>query len=525
MVEVNFKPPFIHRREPMEVARFPGYRSEDKGTVDTGHRWTDRVPHPTNMDNYDKWANDPEANIAFDVLTDIIAGVGYYTEMSKKKDKDHPNKKVIDDYGETVNLDEDLQEITMAMLQKGFCPVQRLEDYDLHILPPETFFIWQTKTGTVYRYTQERTQGDIIRAWQHPRWKSMLKECKEAYDDKTFQEFYEYELPSDLNVGSLDEIILFFHRKTTSWRYGKSLTEPIGTLLDDRDQMNKDMMKAVHRWGYPIPIMQTSKPKAALQKELEDREADEWILIGNVMKDEVSWDTVKIDPQARFVPYIELIYYQICEGLHAPLLLYLKNATEASATVMMESVDRLTGGIQRYIKRRVERFLFEPQCGDPVPRLVWGQPKTGLEEIELSSIAQLVQSGAIMPNQAQDLLKKLGLDLIEPIEPPKPQMPFPFQKQPDKPIMTPPIEQLLDKLNDLSTQLDVIYTNFEEKRLPLVKAMQLGGKAIEVYMKRAYGSGDLYDQKRDEEFEKWTHRLIGVAKEKGKEFKVIVPPD
>jgi len=284
--------------------------------------------------------------------------------------------------------------------------------------------------------------------------------------------------------------------------------------------MNKDMPKAVHRWAYPIPVMQTSRDRAPLQKACEDRDIDDWIFIGNADQGEVRFDTIKIDPQARFIPYIELIYYQICEGLHAPLLLYLKNATEASANVMLESVDRLVNGIQRYIKRRVERFLFEPQVGEPVPRLVWGEPKTGLEEITLGDIAQLYSSGAVKFNQVQDLLNKMGLQLTEPEFEPQQPMKLPFQPF-QKPLPQIPVEQVLEKLNDLQTQLSVVETNYREHRIRLVEAVRLGDRVITVNFKRAYPDG--WKSHRDEEFDKWVRRLLGVKEERGKVFQVTVP--
>jgi len=476
LVEINFNPPFIHRqRRAIEVSHAKGWPSEKKGDVTTQQQWTDRRPHPANMPNYDKWANDAEANIAFNVLTDIIAGVGYYTEMPEGNEE-HKNKEVIDDYGETVNLDEDLQEITMSMLQKGFCPVERLSDYDLKILPPETFYIYQNKKGEVLKYTQEYHPNTPVATWKG----------------------------KDMN-----DIILFFHRKTTSWPYGKSLVEPIGTLLDERNQMNEDMPKAIHKWAYPGMVWRTRGPKAPIEQAVTEREPDEHIFIGEVDEGEVTFEEIKVDPQARFIPYIELIYYQICEGLHAPLLLYLKNATEASATVMMESVDRLTSGIQRYIKRRVERFLFEPQVGEPVPRLVWGQPKTGLEDKTLADVVALYPH--LAPNQGLDLLKQFGIELPDPEWPKQPQLPMqPFQK----PQIMPSMEAILEKLNDLDTALNVIETNFREKRIDLVKSMEMGQRAINVHVRRMFPKQETaFTEKRNQEYEKWAHRLIGVKKE------------
>jgi hypothetical protein len=481
LVELNLKFPFFHGRQPIEASHGDIYKvKEETGSIATEYRWTDRRPHPNNMDNYEEWGNDSEASVALEVLKNIIAGVGYHTEMPEDVDETHKNKKVIDEYGENVNLDEDLQLICHTMLHKGFCPVERIENYDLKVLPPETFYIYMDKKGKVLKYTQERTIHDVINEWKTPK--------------------------------EMEDIILFFFGKTTSWPYGKSLLEPIGDLLDERAQMNEDMPKAVHRWAYPIPVISTKGPRKTVQDAFVNRDVDEAVFIGNVMEDEFKLDTLAIDPQARFIPYIELIYYQICEGLHAPLLLYLKNATEASATVMMESVDRLVNGVQRYIKRRVEKYLFEPQVGEPVPRLVWGQPKTGLEEITLTDIA------AICPyldkDQKYHLLKQFIPDLPEPKEEPTPQLPFqPFQKQPEIPM-----EQILEKLNDVETGLTVIQTNYVEKRISITEAMRLADRTITVHMKRAYPNS--WKSHRDAKFEEFAHKLIPIKE--GKAFHVTV---
>lgn len=504
----------------MEAKALDGYgKKEDIGTVVTTYAFTPRLPHPPNMINYTKWANDAEANIAFNVLTDIIAGVGYYTEMSEGENPDHKNKQIIDEYGEKVNLDEDLQQIVKAMLEKGFCPVQVLGDYDLHILPPETFYIWRTVTGEIVRYTQERSYGDILRVWEKPNWQAKLEKYESFYDQKEFKTLME---APKAEAGDIDEIKLFFHRQTTSHPYGKSLLEPIGPLLDGRQQLNKDMLAGIHRWANPIPIMETSRDKTNLEKALTDRDVDQWVLIGNVQKEEVRFNVLAVEPAARFVPYIDMIYYQICEGLHAPLLLYLKNATEASATVMMESVDRLVNGIQRYVKRRVERYLFEPQVGNPVPRLVWGQPKTGLEEITLTDIASIYNAKAVTFTQVQHILKNFISDMPEPtpeeiarIEHPMPLQPFQKQQPFQKPQPEIGAEQVIEKLNDLNLALNIVESNFKAGKLRLTQTVQMGAKAIEVNLRRIYRSEDEFEAKRQEEFDKWIKRLMNLpAKEK-----------
>lgn len=479
-LEVNRKYPFFHKRNVMEISHGAGYKTrEDVGKIDTSYRWKTRLSHPLNMHNYEEWGNDAEASVALEVLKNIIAGVGYYTEMPEEfqpknaDEKPHKHQVFIDDYGETVNLDEKLQYIAHTMLHKGFCPVEIIDDYDLKLLPPETFYIHMTKTGELIKYTQERSTNDVVTTW------------------KTQEE--------------IDSILLFFFGWTPNQPYGKSLLEPIGALIDDRAQMNLDMPAAVHRWAYPIPIMETSGSKDSLQAACEDRDIDEWIFIGNVNDGDVRWKTLEIDPQARFIPYIELIYYQICEGLHAPLLLYLKNATEASATVMMESVDRLVNGVQRYVKRRVEKHLFKPQVGEPVPRLVWGQPKTGLEDITLQDISSILPFMA--KNQQQHLLKQYLSGMPEPEweEPATPQLPFqqqPFQKKPQEIPMT----AMLEKLNDLQTSLNIIEANHNANKLSLIEACRLADRTITVHMKRVYP--DNWEEHRDSEFQQFIHEKL-----------------
>jgi hypothetical protein len=90
---------------------------------------------------------------------------------------------------------------------------------------------------------------------------------------------------------------------------------------------------------------------------------------------------------------------------------------------MLEVIDRHIEGIQQYVKRVVEREIFAPLLAayglSDVPSLEWGQPKTGLEELDLEGLARLVDVGALTPSQAQDLMRKMGLPLEETEEEPK----------------------------------------------------------------------------------------------------------
>jgi len=495
---------FFERVTPT-ISSFPFFRKrEDTGRVVTSYSWTDRQPHPPNMVWYEEVANDPEVNIALSVHAGMIAGGGMHTEMPEGIDPDHKHKAIIDDYAERVNLDEDLKAISYVMLAKGFSPVERLADYDLKLLPPETFYIWRTKLGEVYRYTQERSQGDIIATWETPKWEQKLTKLEALYPKKEFKDLMAFEAD---DPSSLDDIILFINDEDSTHPYGRALTDPIIELVEARRQINQDLPVAIHRFAYPLGVIKSRLAASTIKEAFENRDLDAWISISNCATDELEWGLIEPSIRQDWIPYIELLYYQIGEALHAPLILLLKNATEASGNVMVEAVDRFVDSRQRYIKRRVERYFFEPQCkGGPVPRLVWGQPQSGLEDVTLTDIAAIVNSPKVPDNQVQYILSQFFPGLPEPEYPPEPQLPLPFQKPSQPPV---PVEQWLEKAETLDTCLTILETNLREGRIPLEKACQLGGHYIKVHLQAMY-SHDEFELKRREQFDAWVRRLLNM---------------
>jgi len=466
-------------RKPLEAKSGKGLNSprESKGTTTTSISYTDKLPHPQNMSRYDELCNDPETNVGINLLADMVAGVGMYTEMPETDEKgneidaEHDNKAVIDEYAERVNLDERMVQIERTKLGKGFCPVEILADYGLKLLPPETFYIWRTPLGQVYRYTQEISGSEVTR-WNLKGWQESIRQAKACYKEYK-EEVYESIITEELveETLSTSKIVLFINREDTSNPYGKALVEPLVDLIDARIQMNRDMPAAIHKYAYPGLVWKTKGPKADLQKAVEDRGPDEDIFIGNVNPEEVEWGEIGINPQARFIPYIELIYYQIAEGLHSPLLLLLKNATEASGNVMLDSVDRYVQGLQRYDKRRVEKFLFEPQVGEPVPRLMWGAPVTVFDEITLTDVAQLYSSRAITFEQVQDIIKQKGIPLVD--------VKLGDEPQPEIPLLD------SSRMSHLEASLKVIHESFENKTITITEAMREGDRAITMHVEKA----------------------------------------
>ena len=74
-------------------------------------------------------------------------------------------------------------------------------------------------------------------------------------------------------------------------------------------------------------------------------------------------------------------------------------------------------GVQRYIKRVLEkeifRLLIEKAGLNEVPRIRWGKPSTGVENLTVKDVATLVQAYVLTNRQAVDLLRKMGLPIEE----------------------------------------------------------------------------------------------------------------
>ena len=169
--------------------------------------------------------------------------------------------------------------------------------------------------------------------------------------------------------------------------------------------------------------------------------------------------------------------------------------------------------------------------GEPVPRLVWGQPKTGLEDVSLSDVASIINSPAVANNQVQWILKQYWSSIPEPdwkmeAQIAKDKNPFPTQPfgvsgggqgQGDKSREV-PVEVLVERLNNLDMVLQVIEENHRHGKIELTKASRLADDAILVHMKRSYPEG--WEAKRTEKFQWFIQKLV---KGGGKQSYTVIP--
>ena len=178
------------------------------------------------------------------------------------------------------------------------------------------------------------------------------------------------------------------------------------------------MGKIIDRYLAPLVIWKSTRTIAGIKTAVENRQADEDIYLGNLGPEELKdiAQPVEIDGEARFTEFIQYIDQLIYVGLYAPNLYYWKNATEASAKVLAEMVDRNIGAIQRNMKRGIEAGFYTPLMDanklEYVPRVNWGEEQTGFEEINLENIiAEAIRNGLFSEVNLQALLKLGGIDV------------------------------------------------------------------------------------------------------------------
>ena len=189
-------------------------------------------------------------------------------------------------------------------------------------------------------------------------------------------------------------------------------------------------------------------------------DVDEDLFFGNVQKDELEVQFNEPSTEVKFLGYIDQLNFQVGQELHAPLILLLKNATEASATKMMDSVDREMKSEQQQNAAIIEQKLLKPMCGEPYPEFMHGATGEVLNDVLVGDIGNIVDK-AISKKQGQDLLRKKGLPLIEDEEwlNQKPQDILLNQDQDGKPMLN------QDKVRQMEPALKTIKDAYDNDKL------------------------------------------------------------
>ncbi len=432
-------------------------------------RWQDRVEHPSNMGDLDDLNRDPDVESAITTLTEMVA-TSFFTEMDKEaelpvgtdgKRKEHPNKIKFDKWCEKHRGDEVIKMAVRESFEKGFFVIDLDPDDDFEptVLPSESIWFWRKPNEKKpYKVTQE-FGGGVVETWE-----------------------------GDAQIARL---IIWAHKETPMNPYGKALAFCLQESIDARREMTEDGNAVLHRLGYPDRRFEcgTEELRDQLVKEYQNKEPQEALFLAGV--DEGDIREVVTQPtniRINFEGFQDVNDKRITNNLNAPTMSTLRNATEASATKMLEFYENYAQGIQQSLKRLLENSLVvkvigTPSESNPMPNIIFGRQKTGLEKLSADGIASLKTSGCITFEQAQDLLKKLGVPLQDLPEQPLQQNPAGISPAdvglPDLPQLNP------DRMKTLQRSLDVVDQNYRAHNISLSDAYQEGAKIIRVHVEAA----------------------------------------
>ncbi len=436
-------------------------KEKSKGRlVSAANTWTDKIPHPAIMTSLDDINSDPDIDSAITNLTEMVAAT-FFTEMgedvpkvtdpSTGKEKPHANKVKLDAWCEKHRVDEVLKMAVREAFEKGFFAIDLDPDNDFEpkVLPSESMYMWRkADSKQAYKYTQE-FGGRETDKWEG--------------DD-------------------LQRIIWWAHKETPINPYGKALAFCLEDFVDARREMTDDGNAVLHRLGYPDRRFECKDEKIRdlLYNEYTKKEPDEAVFLAGVEEGDIKEVTSQLQNiRINFEGFQQSNDTRITNNLNAPTMSTLRNATEASATKMLEFFENYAQGIQHSLKRVVENSMFQkvlgkPSSSNPMPNLSWGRQKTGLEKLTGADVSQLKTSGCITFDQAQDLLKKLGVPLKD--LPTEPAPGAPMVGLPDMPQLDPA------RMKTLQASLDVVEKNYAEKNISLEEAFKEGSKAIRAHV-------------------------------------------
>jgi len=333
-----------------------------------------------------------------DFWADQVVGMGFYTTVNKEYPQAEKVKMLIDDFCEEVNLDNLLQVTAREAIGCGNSFWEKIEPENLQsvkLIPLISIDkINADKFGKIYNYMQNATYGGT------------------PLEPERVIHFKWNPVAGDLFGTGLIRCLL--ETLTTD-------SEDRPALSQMKAKVERLMVEILERYSEPDTLwtfegMSEASLKLA-RKEVKTRPRVRASFVYNKPADVKA---VTLDPRARFEYYIDHIVNQYYLGLQSPLpkLFTTPGFTEASAKAAIEIAERKVMSIQRFVKRVVEKEVFEillqqhkydvklAEC-----RLNWGIPE--VPETKIEDVLNAVQGGVIDREEARTILKKAGWELTE----------------------------------------------------------------------------------------------------------------
>lgn len=378
------------------------------------------------------YLGDLAARASIDFLSDQVAGQGFYTtynEEYQEKSDGKTAKEIVDEFCEDMNLDETLQVSARFLIGWG------------------NVFWWVGNPKRIEKVTPVPLE--------------IIKDGGVRFDDQGSLDRLQLEWRRQPSEIPGDELIHLAYNVLSAKPLGIGILQSLCTPLDIGDgeqrepfcqikgKIHSGMAETIYNWGAPNELWSfpgLSKDKLSeylAQLKTIPRRGSRFVFNPPAGSD-AKVTTIVAERMRGLDFYVEDLEDEFLLGLQTPLakLVTKTGFTEASANAALEIAERRVLALQRFLKRGVERYLFDPVVAaaglDPVRaqvRLNWGMPES-LDYEKLTSILgplveilEKVGPCVITPRELRKILRDVAKLPLEEGEPEIPSQVFQVEKQ------------------------------------------------------------------------------------------------
>ncbi|MGQ9506539.1 MAG: hypothetical protein ACUVTB_01610 [Candidatus Bathycorpusculaceae bacterium] len=352
------------------------------------------------------YERDPTCKASVDLLAASAVGMGFYTTVNEAYGRAEEAKRVVDKFNENVNLDALLCDMARILIACG-------NEFWLKITPERLTELHRLPVDAVERIEQSYIQDGTLKI----PYKVEGYKLKQIYGGESLrpEAIIHWRInPIGFSVFGTGVLQVLLHTLTF-----QSDRRPAYAWM--KAKIERVMPKIFEKYAGPDVLALLERADEAtiqkFEKAIKSRsEEGAWLFYSG--KGDIK--PLTLDPRARFEYYIEHIINQFYLGCETPLprLFSTPGFTEASAKAALDLQSMLIKPIQRYIKRQVEREIFNQvlaQAGlnpsEAQVRLNWGSEK--VPEIVMADMLKAAELGLIRQEEFRKNAVKFGWQLWE----------------------------------------------------------------------------------------------------------------
>jgi hypothetical protein len=356
------------------------------------------------------YERDPTCKASVDLLAASAVGMGFYTTVNERYGRAEEAKRAVDQFSESVNFDALLCDMARVLIACG-------NDFWLKITPERLAELHRLPVDTVERIEQSSMQNSGLKI----PYKVESYKLRQSYGGESLrtEAIIHWRINciglSGFGTGVLQVLL---HSLT----FQSDRRPPYAWM---KAKIERIMPKIFEKYAGPDVLALLEKAdEATIQKferAIKNRsEEGAWLFYSG--KGDIK--PIALDPRARFEYYVDHIINQFYLGCETPLprLFSTPGFTEASAKAALDLQAMLIKPIQRYIKRQVERDIFDlalAQAGlnpaEAQVRLNWGAEK--MPEIVMADMLKAAELDLIRQEEFRKNAVKFGWQLWEKPQP------------------------------------------------------------------------------------------------------------